>query len=71
MLAGNHLFLVAHTNRKTSQIVIFLRHQARVLCSLSANESSLRLKAAFRNALYDIRDLLRIVLAAGDVIQEE
>ena len=71
MLSGDHLFFIADTYRESSQVVIFLRHQARVLCSLSANESSLRLKAAFRNALYDIRDLLRIVLAAGDVIQEE
>ena len=71
VFAGNHVFFINHTDSKTSQIIIFLRHQSRMLSCLAADQCSLRLQAALCNTLYDIRDLLRIVLAAGNIVQEK
>ena len=63
--------LVYHTYRKTCQVILVLRHQSGVLCRLAADQSRACLTAAFRYALYDIRDLLRFILAAGNIVQEE
>ena len=71
ILAGDHLLLIADAYGKTCQVILILWHQTRMLRSLAADQSSLRLETALRNTFYDIRDLLRIVLSACDIVQEE
>ena len=71
VLACDHFLFIAYTHSKTSQIVLVLCHETRMLRSLSADQSSFRLEAALGHALNDIRDLFRIVLAACNIIQEE
>ena len=67
VLAGDQILAVYHTYRKTRQAILVLRHQSGVLCRLAADQSCACLTAAFRYALYDIRDLLRFILAAGNI----
>ena len=71
IFSRNHIFLIRNTHSKTGQIVIFFGYQSRMLCCLTADQGSLRLKTAFGNTFYDICDLFRIILAAGNVIQEK
>ena len=39
VLAGDQILAVYHTYRKTCQVILVLRHQARVLCRLAADQS--------------------------------
>ena len=71
MFSGNHIFFVADTNCKSCQIIILLRHQSRMLCCLSANQSSLRLKTALCHTFYNRSNLFGIILSAGNIIQEK
>ena len=43
VFAGNHVFFINHADSKTGQIIIFLRHQPRMLSCLAADQSCLRL----------------------------
>ena len=70
-LSGDHIFLICNANRKAGQIVFIFRIESRHLRSLSADQSGAGLHAPFRNALDDLGDLIRIVLSASDIIQEE
>ena len=69
--AVNDLILIYNAHRKTCEVIVVLRHHARVLCGLAADERAAGLHAALRNTLYDLCNLLRHVLAAGDVIEEK
>ena len=75
-IAGLHgviaqdLFLVHDAHGETGQIVLVLRHHARVLGRLAAHQRAVGLHAALGHALDDLGDLLRDVAAAGDVVQE-
>ena len=69
-LVVQDLFLVHNAHSETGQIVLILRHHARVLGSLTAHQRAISLHAALGHALDDLGDLLRDVAAAGDVIQE-
>ena len=75
-IAGLHgviaqdLFLVHDAHGKTGQIVLVLRHHARVLGRLAAHQRAIGLHAALGHALDDLGDLFRDVAAAGDVVQE-
>ena len=71
IFTGNHVFLVTYADSKTCQIVLILRHQARMLCGLTADQCRIGLQTAFCNAFYDRSYLLRIVLSACDVVEEE
>ena len=71
ILTCDHLLLIADANRKTGKIILILSHQTRMLRSLTADQSSFGLETAVCNTLDDIRDLLRIVLAACNIVQEE
>ena len=42
-----------------------------MLCGLTADQCRIGLQTAFCNAFYDRSDLLRIVLSACDVVEEE
>ena len=69
--ASNHFLPIADAYGKTSQIIVLFRHQPRMLCRLAADQGRFRLQTAFRYSLYDICNLFRIVLSAGNVIQKE
>ena len=69
-LVVQDLFLVHNAHGETGQIVLILRHHARVLGSLTAHQRAISLHAALGHALDDLGDLFRDVAAAGDVIQE-
>ena len=71
VFAGDHLFSVADTNGKSCQIVFLFRHQTRMFCCLATDQGCIGLYASFCHTAYDLCDLLRIVLTAGNVIQEE
>mgnify|MGYP002416089685 CR=1 FL=1 len=65
------LFFVHNAHGETGQIVLLLRHHARVLGGLAAHQRAIGLHAALGHALDDLCDLFRDVAAAGDVIQED
>ena len=69
-LVAQDLFLVHNAHGETGQIVLVLRHHARVLGSFAAHQCTVGLHAALGHALDDVGDLFRHVAAAGDVIQE-
>ena len=69
-LIAQDLFLIHDTHGETGQIVLLLRHHARVLGSLAAHQRAVGLHAALSHTLDDLCDLLGNVAAAGDVIQE-
>ena len=69
-LVAQDLFLIHNAHGETGQIVLLLRHHARVLGSLAAYQRAVGLHAALSHALDDLCDLLGNVAAAGDVIQE-
>ena len=71
MIARDQILLISHTNRKTGQIILVLRHKPRMFCRLTTDQRRSCLFAAFRHAFYDRRDLLRIILATGYVIKEK
>ena len=68
-LSCDQVFFIYYTNCKTSQVVLIYRIESRHLSSLSADQCRIRLYAAFCYTAYDLSDLFRIVLAAGNVIQ--
>ena len=67
----NNVLLVHDTNGKTSQIVLILRHQPRMFCRLTADQRTACLLAALRHTGHDRRNLLRIVLATGNIVKEK
>ena len=69
-LVAQDLLLVHNAHGETGQIVLVLRHHARVLGSLAAHQSAIGLHTALGHALDDVGDLFRHVAAAGDVIQK-
>ena len=70
-IAGLHglviedLFLVYNAHGEAGQIVLVLRHHARVLSGLAAHQRAVGLDAALGHALDDLGDLLGDVAAAG------
>ena len=76
-IAGLHglviedLFLVHNAHGETGQIVLVLRHHARVLSGLAAHQRTVSLDAALGHTLDDLGDLLGDVAAAGDVVEED
>ena len=71
VVARDDVLLVHHTHRETGQIVLFLRHQPRMLRCLASDQSCARLAASLSHTADNRRDLLGIILAAGYVIQEK
>ena len=69
--SGNEVLLIYHTNSKACQIILIHRIEARHLSSLTTDQRCIRLETAISHTFYDGSDLLRIVFAAGNVIQEE
>ena len=67
----DHIFAVNHANCKTSQIVFILRHKSRMLCCLTTDQRCAGLVTSFCYTFYDLSNLLRIVFAAGNIIQEK
>ena len=65
-----NLCLVHDADGEAGQVVLVLGHHAGVLGGLAAYEGAARLDAAFGHALDDLGNLLRDVLAAGDVVEE-
>ena len=63
--------LFGHADREASQIVLVLVIHARHLGGLAADQTGTGLHAAVGHAGDDLLEQSRIVLAAGDVIQEE
>ena len=70
-LVGEDLLLIHHAHSKAGQVVVLLRHHARVLGSLAAHQGAASLHAALCHALDDLSDLLGDIAAAGDVIQKD
>ena len=70
-LPCDQVFFINNTYGETCKVIFILFHKSRMLRSLSADQSGSGLKAAFRYASYDLGDLFRIVLAAGNIIQEK
>ena len=71
VLARNNVLLIDDADREAREIELIDRIKARHLRRLTADQSSLRLDAAVGNTLDDVRDPLRIVLPARDVVEEE
>ena len=69
--SGDQILPVADANGKSRQVVLVLRHQPRMLRRLTADQRALGLDAALCHAGHDLRDLFRIILSAGDVVQEK
>ena len=69
-LIAQDLFLIHNAHGEAGQIVLLLRHHARVLGSLAAYQCTIGLHAALGHALDDVGDLFRHVAAAGDIIEE-
>ena len=65
------LVLIHHAHGEAGQVILVDGIEARHLGGLAADEGSARLDAALGHTGDDARDLLRDVLAAGDVVQEE
>ena len=70
-LSGDQIFFINNANCKSCQIVLVFRHQSRMLCSLTADQCSASLFASLCHTFYDLCDFLRIVLAAGNIVEEE
>ena len=71
ILSGDQIFSVNYAHCKSSQVVLILRHQPRMLCSFTTDQSSSGLFTALCHTTYDSCDLLRIILAAGNIVKEE
>ena len=67
----NHILLVYNSDSKACQIVLVLRIKSGHLGRLASDQGSPRLTASVCDALDNFRDLLRIVLPTGDIIQKE
>ena len=63
--------LVHQAHGEPGQVEVIGRHGARVLGGLPADEGASGLHAAFRHAAHQGGHLHRVVLADGDVVQEE
>ena len=71
VLPCDDIFFVYHAHSKARNIVFLFGHESRMLCGLTAYQRSACHLTAHSNALYDLCDLLRIVLAACNIIQEK
>ena len=69
--SGDEILLIYHANCEAGQIVLIFRIKARHLGSLAADQSCIGLDAAVSHTFYDGSDFLRIVFAAGNVVQEK
>ena len=66
-----HLRLIHHTHRKSGQIILIHRIEARHLGGFPADERYPGLHASLGHAGDNVRNLLRDILAAGNIVQEE
>ena len=71
ILTCDQILLIYNTYCKTCKIVLILRHQSRMLRCLTADQCCTGLLAPFSNTADDCGNLLRIVLAACNIIKEE
>ncbi len=71
LLAVDDLLLVHQPDREAGQVVLLLGVEAGHLGGLTAHQGALGLTAALGDAGDDVRDAGGVVLAAGDVVQEE
>ena len=69
--AVQYPLLIHEADGKAGEVVFVLGIEAGHFGGLAAYERGSGLDAALRHALDDIRDALRYVLAAGDVVQEK
>ena len=65
------LRLVHHAHGEARDVVVLRGHDAGVLGGLAADQGAAGLDAALRHAGDDGGDLLRLVFADGDVVQEK
>ena len=70
VLSGHKILLIRHANCEAGQVILILRIKAGHLCCLAADQSRVGLNTSFAYAAYDSGDLLGIVLAAGNIVQE-
>ena len=76
-ISGTHfgvvddLLFIHNAHSEASQIVIFCRHQTGMLGGLAANQGSTGLDTALCHTGNNLGNLLRIILAAGNVIKEK
>ena len=71
LAAVDYSLLAYDTHREAAHIVLVLGHKTRVLGSLAADKRTAGFNTAVRDALYDRCDLCRLVLSAGDIVEEE
>ena len=71
IFSRDHLFFVTYTYRKSGKIILIFRHQSRMLCRLSTDQCCIRLLTSLCHTFHDGCDLLRIILSACNIIQEE
>ena len=71
ILPVDQILPVHDPHRKPGQVVLLYRIKARHLRRLPADQGRSRLPAPLCHAAHDGGDLLRLVLAAGTVIQEK
>ena len=71
IFARNELVLFAYSNGKAGKVIFLIRHQTGVLRRFTADKSTSCLHTAVCNALNDLLDLFRIILSAGNIIEEE
>ena len=71
LFAVNDLFLIHDAHREAGQIVLVHGIEAGHLGGLAAHQGALGLAAALGDAGDDVSDAGGVVLAAGDIVQEE
>ena len=66
-----HLALLHHANRSTSNVILVLTKQPWVLSGFATNKRNVHLFASLSNAANNVRDALRVELSGCDVIGHE
>ena len=69
--ACDQILFICHTDREAGQVIFILRIEARHLCRLAADQRRAGLHAALRHAGNNLRNLLRVILPARDIVQEK
>ena len=69
--ARNQVLSVAGADREAREVIFVLGHESRVLRGLTADQRAARLNAALRDTGDNRRNLLRNILAAGNVVEEK
>ena len=70
VLAGHKILLIRYANCEAGQVILILRIKAGHFSCLAADQSRVGLNASFTDTAYNSGDLLGIVLAAGNIVQE-